>query len=204
MVSLERLKRWTCRYALLLSAALPGCGVAEEDPAGDSTSAGESEEDGSTGGVAEDDGGTSESGALDSSSSGAASLPCAWVEGIDETPLPRHPLAASVVTCDPETDTATIQLVDDRSQECADVPNHHAEQSLVIRLPPELQAVGTYDISELTATIRVSADLEPVAGQVDTGTLIISEVTPTMVIGHAQGGKDGYDYSGRFEAPRCP
>lgn len=50
----------------------------------------------------------------------------------------------------------------------------------------------------------MSADLRPVAGQVDTGTLIITEVTPTAIVGWAHGGLEGYDFVGLFEASHCP
>lgn len=194
--------RLACLAALVMGACGPG------DPDADSSGSqgsGGSGEPGSTTAVegtsldasSTADGG---SGSGDASSTGAPSLPCAWVEGQFDADIPSGS-TRSDVTCDPGTSTATIRLTYADALGCGlDVTGDR----LTIELPPERQVAGEHDLTELVALIYMSADLRPVAGQVDTGTLIITEVTPTAIVGEAHGGLEGYDFVGSFEAPYCP
>lgn len=194
------------RRGLLLGGSLViGCGPSSGGtPPGETESSGQldsttSASDGSTSnGTSPVDG--SGSGSGDSSSTGGPSLPCTWLEGQYDAEIPAG-AAPSNVTCDLDTDIATIQLTFDEGFACGD---SLTGDSLRIELPPGMQAAGEYDLTQRVANIRVSADLETISGQVDTGTLIITDVTPAAVVGWAHGGLDGYDFVSSFEAPYCP
>lgn len=181
-----------------------GCGPSTDDPpagSGSSSSSGEAAtaDQGSTAAdattaIADD------SGSGGSSGTGAPALPCAWVEGQFEAEIPGGATPSNVI-CDPQTMIATIRLTDDDGLGCgATVGGDRLE----IELPPERQVAGEHDLTELVARVHLQADLEPVSGQVDTGTLVITEVTPTAIVGWAHGGLDGYDFVSAFEAPYCP
>lgn len=194
----------TKRGLLLGSWLAIGCGPGVEPGASESsghldstTAAGSSTVDGDS---TADGGGSSSSTAAGSSSSGGAPLPCAWIEGSFEADVPVQPTASDVL-CDPETEVATIQLVYEGDSSCSGVVRG---DSLIIELPPQLQVAGEYDLTSLTATLDMAADIGSVSGQVTAGTLIITEVTPEAIVGWAHGSLEGYDFLGSFEAPYCP
>lgn len=187
----------------MLGCFAAACGPSSVDPPVGSESSGDPDPTTTTVGsstsigASSTDGGGSSS--ADSSGEPGPVLPCAWVEGQHDAEIPSG-MTPSNVTCDPDTSIATIQLAYD-GVECTGPPSG---DSLVIELPPELQVAGEHDLTELVARIYMSADLRPVAGQVDTGTLIITEVTPTGIVGWAHGAREGYDFLGSFEASYCP
>lgn len=196
----------TKRGLLLATWLALGCGPSGDGPPGETETGGEVEpttagSTASTGDVptSTSDGGTSSGDASSGSSGGAPTLPCAWVEGQRDAEIPPGMTPANV-RCDPTTDLATLRIAYD-GLDCGGVT---ADDRLIIELPPEMQQAGEYDLVGLVAKVSVSADITPVSGQVDTGTLIVTAVTPTMIVGWAHGGLDGYDFSGSFEAPYCP
>lgn len=177
-----------------------GCGPEPGEPSGSGSS-------GSAGSTAAEEGTGTDPGASSavdggsegSSGAGATALPCAWVEGHVDGQIPQQPTPADVA-CDPATSIATIRLAYD-GLSCGDALGG---DWLVIELPPELQAAGEYDLTALVARIRMAADVSDVSGQVDTGTLLITQVTPTEIVGWAHGGLEGYDFEGSFTASHCP
>lgn len=190
--------------ALVVAGA---CGSETPDADSGATAVSESSgEPGSTTGAEGSSTGSSGASGVDSgsgsgeSSTGAPLLPCAWVEGQHDAEIPPG-MTLSDVTCDPDTRIATLRLTLAEALGCgSDVTGDR----LVIELPPELQVAGEHDLAEQVALISVSADLTPVAGQVESGTLILTQVTPTAVVGWAHGSLEGYDFAGSFEAPYCP